>query len=117
MKDIQEVFNNLTELKKEQKEYSTAYQDALENTGDYKDIVEQLKTLREKKKQLEVQARGQIGKTYEKLEEIKSNIKAEKEALSDVSMTTLMEGKTVEVKDQYGNDYEPVWSVKFRKVQ
>jgi hypothetical protein len=32
-------------------------------------------------------------------------------------MTTLMDGKTVEVVDQYENRYEPSFTVKFKKAE
>jgi len=28
-----------------------------------------------------------------------------------------MDGKTVSVRDKRGDEYEPVWSVKFKKIQ
>ncbi len=116
MKSVQEVFSHLLEIKRQQKEYMTAYKDALENTDNYREITEQLKTLREKKKQLEAAVKNQLGKSYEKLEELKADLQSEKEMLSDVAITTLMGGETVQVKDEYENIYEPVWSVKFKKT-
>lgn len=116
MKSVQEIFNHLLEIKREQKEYATAYKNALDNTGNYTEIIEQLKKLREKKKQIEISVKNQLGKAYEKLEELKSDMQSEKEMLSDVAITTLMGGETVQVKDEYDNLYEPVWSVKFKKT-
>jgi len=116
MKSVQEVFNHLLEIKREQKEYATAYKNALDNTDNYTEITEQLKKLREKKKQLETAVKNQLGKAYEKLEELKADMQSEKEMLSDVAITTLMGGETVQVQDEYENVYEPVWSVKFKKT-
>jgi len=31
-------------------------------------------------------------------------------------MTKLMKGETVEVKDEYDNTYEPIFSVRFKKI-
>lgn len=116
MKSVQEVFSHLLEIKREQKEYATAYKNALDNTDNYTEITEQLKKLREKKKQIETAVKNQLGKAYEKLEELKADMQSEKEMLSDVAITTLMGGETVEVRDEYENLYEPVWSVKFKKT-
>lgn len=115
MKSIQEVFDRLLEMKKDQKEYKNAYKDALDNMDNYRDIVEQIKNLREKKKQIETSVKNQLGGSYVRLEEIKYDIKSEKDMLADAAITALTEGKIVEVKDEYGNIYEPVWSVKFKK--
>jgi hypothetical protein len=34
-----------------------------------------------------------------------------------VAMTTLMDGRTVEVEDEYRNKYDPVFKVKFKKMK
>jgi hypothetical protein len=36
--------------------------------------------------------------------------------LNDMAMTMLMDGKTVEVTDEYENQYEPLFTVKFKKA-
>jgi hypothetical protein len=37
--------------------------------------------------------------------------------MSDLAMAGITEGKPQTVKDSWGNEYEPVFSVKFRRVQ
>lgn len=115
MATIQEVFNRLEEIKKEQKEYKNSFKDSLENSDKYKKITEEMKVLREKKKQMETMAKQEMGAAYQKIEDLKLELDTQKEMLSDISVTTLMKGETVEAQDQYGNVYEPVWTVKFRK--
>jgi len=51
------------------------------------------------------------------LEDIKSELDVDKVRMTDQAMTDLMSGVTVAVKDQFENEYEPVWSVKFVKVK
>ena len=60
---------------------------------------------------------GQLGRAWEKLEDIKSELDVDKVRMTDQAMTDLMSGVTVAVKDQFENEYEPVWSVKFVKVK
>ncbi|NTW30646.1 MAG: hypothetical protein HGA33_05175, partial [Candidatus Moranbacteria bacterium] len=62
-------------------------------------------------------AQGVMGKRWEELEEAKNDIEAKKEMMTDVALTNLMDGVTVAVEDSKGNEYEPVWSVKFRRIQ
>jgi hypothetical protein len=38
------------------------------------------------------------------------------ELLNDIAMSTLMAGQTVEVVDEFKNQYEPVYAVKFKKT-
>jgi hypothetical protein len=116
MKSIQETFNQIQEAKKEQKEISRIYKDSLENNTAYQQIIEDLKTLKEKKKSIEEDAQAELGRQYVRLEELKQNIKSSKEMLSDIAITSLMDGKKIEVKDEYNNLYEPRYNVSFKKT-
>lgn len=116
MKNVQEVFNKIQQLKKEQREVNAMYKDALKNHNRYEDIKEEIKEKREKKKQIETIVQGELGEAWDKLESIKSEIGALKEMQNDIAMRDLVEGKTVEVKDEKENNYEPVFSVNFRRV-
>ena len=82
---------------------------------EHSEIVEQITALREKKKNLELKAQESLGTAWHKLEDIKREIEAEKEMMTDVAFTDLMAGRTVVVKDKFENEYEPKWSVKFIK--
>jgi len=116
MQDMQTVFNEIREMKKEMKGIREMYKDALAQTDDYAEIVEKAKELRDKKKQIETRVQNAMGKAYEKYEDLKSEVTANEELLNDIAMTTLMDGKTVEVVDEYSNKYEPTYVVKFKKT-
>jgi predicted nuclease with TOPRIM domain len=116
MQDIQEVFNDLQIAKKEAKEIRKEYKDILTQDSDYQEIMEELKVLRETKKQHELSAQNDMGTRWEKLEDLKTEIKELQEMISDISLTTLMDGKTVEVRDENDVLYEPNYAVSFRKV-
>lgn len=116
MQDIQEVFNHIREMKKEQKDLRDMYKDALVQADDYEEIVEEIKVLREKKQAIEARIQLQLGRAYEKLEDLKHEVENEKEMMNDIALTTLMKGETVVVKDEFDNDYEPNWKVAFKKA-
>lgn len=116
MQNIQEVFIKIREMKKEQKELRDMYKDALAQADKYDEIVEEIQTLREKKKQIEARIQQQLGRAYEKMEDLKREMDQEKEMLNDIAISTLMKGDTVEVKDEFENAYEPSFSVKFKKA-
>lgn len=92
------------------------YKSALDNNLEYQRVLEDMKELKEKKKSLEESAQAELGRQFDRLEELKQNIKTSKEMLSDIAITTLMDGKKVEVKDQYNNLYEPRYNVTFKKT-
>jgi predicted nuclease with TOPRIM domain len=116
MKDIQGVFDRIREIKKEQKELKEMYKDALVQADKYEEIVEQIKELREQKKQVEARIQAEMGKAYEKLEDLKHEMESEKEMMNDIAISTLMKGEPVQVTDEYQNSYEPQYSVKFKKA-
>lgn len=116
MQNIQDVFNHIREMKKEQKDLRDMYKDALVQADEYEEIVEKIATLREKKKEIEMRVQGQLGRAYEKFEDLKREVDTQKEMMNDIALSTLMKGETVFVKDEFDNDYEPNWKVAFKKT-
>lgn len=115
MKSVQEIYNHIAEISRDQKTFVSAYKDALKDTDKYEDIENEIKILQEKKRQIELLIKRQLGKNYEKIEELKEELKTAKESLSEVSLITLMSEKEVKVEDENGKICNPVWSVKFKK--
>jgi predicted nuclease with TOPRIM domain len=113
--NIQDVFIKIREMKKEQKDIKDMYKDALSQADEYEEIVEKIKELREKKKQIETRIQGELGRAWDKLEDLKIEVESNKEMMSDIALTTLMKGETVIVKDEFDNAYEPAWKVNFKK--
>lgn len=116
MQDIQELFVRIQEAKKAQKEIRNMYKDGLDNTPGYKELQEELKLLREKKKSIETTVRESMSSEWTKLEDLKIDIESDQELLTDIAMTKLMKGETVTVTDQYENEYEPAFKVTFKKA-
>ncbi len=113
---IQEIFIHIQEMKRNQRSIRKEYADVLAQEAEYQKIVEDMKRLRERKKQIEAKAQEAMGKRFQEFEEIQDEIGSNQEMLSDVAMTTLMNGQTVEVTDEFENKYEPTFSVKFKKA-
>ncbi len=113
--NIQDVFSKIREMKKEQKDIKDMYKDALAQADEYEEIVEKIKELREKKKQIETRIQGELGRAWDKLEDLKLEVESNKEMMNDIALTTLMKGETVMVKDEFDNSYEPAWKVSFKK--
>jgi hypothetical protein len=115
MRDIQEIFNEIGELKDEQKKIRAEYKDALKSANEYEETVAKYKELRDKKKQIESLTQGRMGLRYKRFEEIKTKISELEVMLTDIAMTDLMSGKTIAIKDKRGSDYEPVYKITFKK--
>lgn len=116
MQNIQEVFTRLQENKKKLKDLKYTYKQALEGTAGYKEITEQLKILREKKKQIENIVRQNFSEEITQAGDLQIDIQSDQEMLSDIALTQVIKGATIEVKDEYENEYEPAFAVKFKKI-
>jgi predicted nuclease with TOPRIM domain len=114
-KTVQEVFNAIQEKKKSQRQVREMYKDAIEASGEYRELVEKIDKLRERKKQLEAQAWIEAG-AKDKYETTKLDIKSDRELLNDLAISQLMSGETVKVVDQDNHEYEPRFTVSFKKT-
>jgi hypothetical protein len=116
MQDIQEIFNRIQEAKKKQKDIKKAYKDALATSLQYQEIGEKLKTLRVQKKEIEISTRNSFSSEFTKLEDLQIDIESDQELLNDVAVSKLMKGESLAIKDVNDQEYEPIFSVKFKKV-
>jgi hypothetical protein len=71
--------------------------------------------LREKKKSIEEEFQREMSKDFTKLDDLKIDLESDQELMNDLAINQLMDGKTVEVVDQYENKYSPLFTVKFKK--
>ena len=113
---IQTIFNRIQEIKKEQKKIRAGYHEALSGSSEYQEITEKLKTFRERRKQIENGIKQNFHSEWTKLEDYAIDLESEATLLSDAALTKLMKGETVQVSDEYNNNYEPTFSVKFKKT-
>lgn len=116
MRDIQDIFNELEEIKKEQKGIRKDYNDMLANDGEYQQRKDEYDTTRMAKKEMELSIQASMGGSYERLEELKKERAALEEMLSDVAMTQLIKGESIELSDAHHNNYEPAYKVTFKKI-
>lgn len=115
MKNIQEVFNRIEESKKEHRSLKAMYRDALENSREYRELLEKLKDLKAKKKEIEDRTKADLGQDWDRHEILKLDMKHDKEMLSDLALGHLVKGEAVKIVDHTEQELEPVFSVRFRK--
>jgi hypothetical protein len=116
MQDIQEIFNKIQKTKKEQREIRSMYKNSLMNSALHKELAEQIKTLREKKKEIESQIKSDFIHELSRLDDLKIEAEGDMLMLSDIALNKLVRGEHVEVTDEFDTKYEPVFNVKFRKA-
>ena len=116
MRNIQEVFDQIRQVQKEEYSLREMYKDALNNDTQYQEILEELKVLKEKKKKIEQETQAQLGNQFVQMESLKQSIRNSKQMLSDIALSNLIDGNSIEVKDEYNNFYEPKFNVSFKKT-
>ncbi len=57
-----------------------------------------------------------MGSNYERLEKLKHEVKDNQEMLAGITLNYFIDGKAVEIKDEYNNLYEPIFSVRYQKT-
>lgn len=115
MKSIQDIFDRLQEKRQQITVVRRKYKEELAASTEYQRITEDLLRLREKKKKLEHAVREQAGAAFSKLDDLSLAIRQDTQMLSDIALTSIMKGERVEVKDDR-SEFEPVFSVRFRRV-
>lgn len=113
--DIQGIFDRIQKTKKEMKDIKVMFRDALAGNGEYQELTDKMKTLRENKKRVETAVKESFASEMQKLDDLKIDIESDTEMLNDIALTKMMKGETFELSDEYKNNYEPIFSVKFKK--
>ncbi len=116
MNDLQEVFNRIRETRNKAKEIRKMYKDTLIAHQEYQEVVEKLDNLKIRKKQIETEIKDDQMADFQKLDAYKMHVKNDTEMLSDLALNKLVSGETVEVVDEAGDKYEPLFTVKFKKA-
>lgn len=116
MNDLQTVFERIKETKRKQKEIRRVYKDTLEQSKEYQDLIDKLDTMKARKKAIEDEVKAELESDIQKLNAYKMHIQNDNELMSDLAINQLMSGETVELVDENDQKYEPIFTVRFKKV-
>lgn len=116
MTELQEIYLRLKQSRGEKKKVNQIFKDVLDQSKPYKEVLEELKALKAKKLQLEHEIRADFSKEEEQVERLSLDIKSDVVLLSDIALTKMMKGETVELTDENEVKYEPVFKVTFKKA-
>lgn len=114
--EIPDIFKRMQEAKKESRELKRSYKDALSVNGEYQKVLEELEALKLKKKQVEGVVKDSFKEEFDKLEGLKLHIAGDNQLISDLAVRKLAEGEMIKLVDEYKVEYEPVFSVRFKKM-
>lgn len=114
-KSAQEIFIQIQELKKQQKDIRKMITDARTGSPQFQEVKAELDALRQKKKTIDVGIMREFERELTKLDDLKIDIESEQEELSDMALTQIMKGEIVKVHDAYNNSYDVVVKLNFKK--
>jgi len=113
---LQDAYRRLREKKIERKEIKKSFADELSHNSRYQEILDEMKTLREEKKQIETEAYAQALADSQRLDDLKVDIQSQEQMVSDIALNLFMKNEVIEVRDEYENLYEPSFVVRFKKT-
>ena len=113
---LADVFKRIQSNKKDASEIKKIYKDVLSVTGEYQEVLENIEVLKLRKKKIEAGVQADYKEEFDRLEGLKLNISSDSQLLSDIALTELVAGDTVvNIIDENKVEYEPSFSVKFKK--
>lgn len=115
-KTVQDIFSRLKEKRDQARVVVRKYKEELSTSAEYQKIKDDMERLRSRKKAYEKSTKEQTGANFARIDELKFAIRQDAQLLSDVALTAIMKGEPVAVKDDHA-EYEPVFTVRFRKTR
>ncbi len=112
---LNEIFLRLNNAKKDKKTITTIYKEALLSNKPYQDILDALKSVKARKQQMESELKAQMRSELDQIEKLKIHIQNDKSLMTDIALTSMMKGETVELMDENESKYEPVFTASFKR--
>jgi len=114
---LPDVFKRVQDYKKEQRDLKAMYRDALATNAEYQSIKDELEALRLRKKKIEAGIQMSFKEEFDKLEGLKLNIAGDNQLMSDLALNQIMAGETIRLVDENKVEYDPVFTVRFKKIK
>ncbi len=115
MNNLNEIHKTLETKRKEMRELNRMFKDELKHNAEYQEVIEQIQTLREKKKTIETAVRNASQAALASLDLLKLDVKSYAEMLSDVALNKYAARENIEITDENNVKWLPTFTVKFKK--
>jgi len=112
MQNPQKIFNRILIHKKRIKDLKDSYKNALKNNFEFLDLEEQIKILREKKKAIELVIQEQFQSEITEIQDLKIDVESDEQVLTDIVLSKMMKGESIEIVDENEDEYEPLVKIK-----
>lgn len=115
MQNLNEIHKTLEAKRREMRELNKMFRDELRNNSEYQTVVDELNTLKEKKKSIENAVRAASQSALANLDLLKLDVKSYAELLSDVALNKYAAHENIEIVDENNAKWLPSFTVKFKK--
>jgi translation elongation factor EF-1alpha len=115
MQNLNEIHKTLEAKRREMRELNKMFKDELRNNSEYQTVVDELNTLKEKKKTIESAVRAASQAALANLDLLKLDVKSYTEMLSDVALNKYAAHENIEIVDENNVKWLPTFTVKFAK--
>ena len=110
------IFDRTIKTKQEMKELNLMIKDALANSKQYQDILEDIAELKSKQNKIKEGIMDDFNSELNKLDTLKLDVENDKMLLSDATLSKILKGEKVEVEDDRGNKYQPIFKVTYKRI-
>ncbi len=115
MANLIEVYTRLQSNKRQRADLKKMFKDELAQNDEYRNLIDELKTMKERKKSIESQVMAAALSDANQIDDLGNEIKHDAELLADVALNMYVKGEPVEVIDENNVRYVPQFAVKFVK--
>lgn len=116
MPELNEIHARMRVKKDEKKKVSQLVKDVFDQSKPYQEVMDELKRLKAKRLQLQNEIRAGLMSEVEQIDKLALDLQNDAMILSDLALTKLMQGETVEITDENDVKYQPVFKVSFKKA-
>jgi hypothetical protein len=109
--------DNVQTATKKCSEIKKAFRSAFEDSTAHKEAKEAYTQARAKLKQIEQAILSDYSGEIDKLEALKEELNTEKDNMTAEALQQFAKGESLTIKDKNGVEYEPIFSVKFKKIK
>jgi len=114
--ELKLIYKGIKEKKAKIKTIREMYKNALENHKNYPSILEDFNALKAKKTLIESKIKDEMEKDFDIIDDLKREIQEDERKLADMAIKELVNGNDANINDDWDNELEPIFKVKYKKV-
>ena len=111
------LFENIQKNKLEKKKISEIIKEALQNSTALSQLNEQYQEIKKKITLAKKAIIEEYQAEADKIDDINAELENDKMVLTDVTLSMMMNGELINITDSKGIEWEPIFSVKYKKVK